>query len=209
MKIRDHFRTASNAIEAARTAHEVYSNNKDLIHSMSAHSIQAAQWLSQEGMGGVRAKGVEVLQNPDVQDAALKVGRGAVAGALQETGVVRSDGGIDVLGATKAVVGLKTGTTYAKAARGAFNGGRREARAQWASNGEQIMSSVTVGNQYGQPPVYSDAFSSPQGTQGYNPFAQPAGSFNQPPQPSNPFSRPPAPFNQSPRPQSSHNPFAL
>lgn len=101
------------------------------------------QLLREDGAGSMMNRasdtGANFFGNPENRERmkriGVEVGGAAVRSALIETGAQNENGEWSITGILKTIIGLKTGWTSVRAAKGAYRGARTEAAAQWGQHG--------------------------------------------------------------------------
>lgn len=189
------FNTLRTTLETAKMGKEFYDANHDAIHGMGKMALAVAGEVHRDGFSSTARSMEQRYNTPENQErlrhVTREMGGAALKGAALEMGVINSDGKVSKWGAFKALLGLKTGTTYVRAAKGAARGVQTEARSQAYGLGNEFMQNAA---QYGanyQPAGDSFATTAPwaqapSSSAAPNPFGPPSpSSFNTTPAYSN------------------------
>ncbi len=144
------FSTFRTTIETAKRGKEFYDANHDVIHGVGRIALTAAGDIRRDGLHSTARSIEERYNTPENQERLIRVtremGSAGLKGAALETGVLDADGKVNKWGAFKALLGLKTGATYVRAAKGAARGVKAEARSQAYGLGNELAQSTA---QYG------------------------------------------------------------
>lgn len=194
-KLRTAAETVHKGYNTARMGVEWYQANEAAVHDVGRVALQGVDAVRAEGSGGMlgrlRQAAGNFLSNPENRERVIHIGTemggAAVRGALLETGAKKENGKWSAKGVLKSILGLKTGTTYVRAAKGAYQGARAESVEQWSQHGEALRGAV-----WGATQEAFNAVPTPSASPNtFNPFAPSTPGQFAPASHTSPFQAPP------------------